>query len=93
MTEQDDLHKGVWDRHSSDNHDVHHQRDNDNSLVEAHKRVVLGKTILDEVCLDSLQEVPVEYSVHHEVESLFDTVPVLVSGDVPVIALGFWSQS
>ena len=87
ITYRDSLHKRVGDRHSGDDHDVHKQRENDDFLVEAHERVVLGKTVLDEVRLDSPQEVPVKNSVYQEVKSLFNTVPVLISDNVPVMAL------
>ena len=87
ITYRDSLHKRVGDRHSGDDHDVHKQRENDDFLVEAHERVILGETVLDEVCLDSLQEKPIEYSIHQEVKSLFNTVPVLVSNNIPVRVL------
>lgn len=74
----DDLHKGVWNRHGADDHDVHAQRDHHDTLVEPHELVVLGETVADEVGFDGFQEVPVEESIHEQVESLFDAIPHLV---------------
>ena len=81
----DDIHKRVGYRHSGNDHDVHKEGDGNDTLVEANKSVVLGKTIADEVGLNGLKEVPVECSIDEQVQELLDTVPVLVD-DVVLVA-------
>lgn len=62
-----DLHEGIWDGHGPNDHDIHAQGHNNDTLVEAHELVIFGKAIADEIRFDGLQEVPVEQSIHEQV--------------------------
>ena len=77
------LHKRIGNGHGGDDHNVHEQREDNYTLVELDESVVLGKAVLDQVRLDSLQEVPVEESIHDEVEAFLDTIPVLIDEVIP----------
>ena len=72
------LHKGVWYRHSCNDHDIHKQRDDNDALVEANKTIVLGETIANKVRFDGLQKIPVECSIHNEIHDFLNTIPILV---------------
>lgn len=84
---KNDLHKGVGYRHSCDNHDIHKERYNNDTLVEADQTVVLGKTVTDQICLDSLEEIPVKRSINEEIQELLGTVPIFVNDVVSVADL------
>ncbi|RYZ84243.1 MAG: hypothetical protein EOP04_18380 [Proteobacteria bacterium] len=68
-------------------HRTRHAKHHNNPLVEAYKAVVFGETVTDQVCLDSLEEVPVECGVDDEVEELLNAIPVLVDDVVLVTDL------
>ena len=53
-------------------------------LVEANELVVFGEAVVDKVLLDSFQEIPVQRRVGDEVETLFNSIPVLVDEVVPI---------
>ena len=77
------VHKRVWYRHRSNDHDVHKKWYHDNLLVEANKLVVLGEAVVDEILLDSLQEIPVQRCIDKKVKTFLDSVPVLIDKMIP----------
>jgi len=76
------LHERVWYGHRANYHDVHEQRHHDDALVEAYELIVLCEAVADEIGLDGLEEVPVQGSINHEVETLLNSVPVLIDSVV-----------
>lgn len=80
-----DLHKRVGYRHGCNDHDIHEQRDGNDTLVEANQSVILSETVANEVRFDGLEKVPVECGIDDEVQEFLDTIPVLVD-DVVLVA-------
>ena len=61
------LHKGIGNGHGGDYHNVHEKREDDNVLIKTDEFVVLAKTVVDEVSLDGLQEVPIKNGIDDQV--------------------------
>ena len=87
------LHKRVWYRHRCNDHNVHKQRKDNDPLVEAKKPVVFLESVVDQVGLYNLEEVPVQSCVNEEVYDLLDPVPDVVDVYVSVPRLTTGSKA
>lgn len=54
------LHEGIGYGHGGYNHDVHEERENDDSLIKAEEFVVFLETIVDEISFYDFKEVPIQ---------------------------------